>query len=37
MTITDAIKQLKTDKLTHAANLNEDEQVNDLIDWLLSL
>ncbi len=30
-------KQLKTGKLTHAANLNEDEQVNDLVDWLLSL
>lgn len=30
-------KQLKSGKLTHAANLNEDEQVNDLVDWLLSL
>lgn len=30
-------KQLKVGKLTHAANLNEDEQVNDLVDWLLSL
>ena len=30
-------KQLKAGKLTHAANLNEDEQVNDLVDWLLSL
>lgn len=30
-------KQLKVGKLTHAANLNQDEQVNDLVDWLLSL
>ncbi len=30
-------KQLKNGKLTHAANLNEDEQINDFIDWLLSL
>lgn len=30
-------KQLKSGKLTHAANLNEDEQVDDLVDWLLSL
>lgn len=30
-------KQLKIGKLTHAANLNEEEQVNDLVDWLLSL
>ena len=30
-------KQLKVGKLTHAANLNEEEQVNDLVDWLLSL
>ena len=30
-------KQLKSGKLTHAANLNEDEQINDLVDWLLSL
>lgn len=30
-------RQLKSKKLTHAANLNEDEQVNDLVDWLLSL
>lgn len=30
-------KQLKTGQLTHAANLNEEEQVNDLVDWLLSL
>jgi len=30
-------KQLKNEKLTHAANLNVDEQVDDLVDWLLSL
>jgi len=30
-------KQLKNNKLTYAANLNEDEQVDDLVDWLLSL
>lgn len=30
-------KQLKSGKLTHAANLNEDKQVNDLVNWLLSL
>ncbi len=30
-------KQLKTGKLSHAANLNEDAQVNDLVDWLLTL
>ena len=30
-------KQLKVGKLTHAANLNEEGQVNDLVDWLLSL
>jgi type II restriction enzyme len=30
-------KQLKTGKLAHAANLNEDEQLDDLVDWLLSL
>jgi len=30
-------KQLKSRKLTHAANLNEEDQVNDLVDWLLSL
>ncbi len=30
-------KQLKSGKLTHAANLNEDKQVEDLVDWLLSL
>lgn len=30
-------KQLKTGQLTYAANLNEEEQVNDLVDWLLSL
>ena len=30
-------KQLKSGKLSHAANLNEEEQVNDLVDWLLSL
>lgn len=30
-------KQLKSGKLTHAANLNDDEQVNDLVGWLLSL
>src|SRR3990172_3653561 len=30
-------KQLKVGKLTHAANLNEEDQVNDLVDWLLSL
>ncbi len=29
--------QLKSGELSHAANLNEEEQVNDLIDWLLSL
>lgn len=30
-------KQLQSSKLTHAANLNEEEQVYDLVDWLLSL
>lgn len=30
-------RQLKNGKLTHAANFNEDEQVDDLVDWLLSL
>lgn len=30
-------KQLKAGRLSHAANLNEEEQVNDLVDWLLSL
>lgn len=30
-------KQLENGKLTHAANLNENEQVDDLVDWLLSL
>jgi len=30
-------KQLKNGKLTYAANLNEDQQVNDLVNWLLSL
>lgn len=30
-------KQLKAGKLTHAANLNKEDQVNDLVDWLLSL
>lgn len=30
-------KQLKSGKLAHAANLNEGEQVDDLVDWLLSL
>ena len=30
-------KQLKSGELTHAANLNEENQVNDLVDWLLSL
>ncbi len=30
-------RQLKNGKLSHAANLNEEEQVNDLVDWLLSL
>lgn len=30
-------RQLKNNKLTYAANLNEDKQVNDLVDWLLSL
>ncbi len=30
-------RQLKNDKLTYAANLNEDKQVSDLVDWLLSL
>lgn len=30
-------KQLKTGKLTHAANLNVEEQVNDFVDWLISL
>lgn len=29
--------QLRSGKLTHAANLNEEEQANDLVDWLLSL
>jgi type II restriction enzyme len=29
--------QLSDGKLDHAANLNEDEQVNDLVDWLLTL
>lgn len=29
--------QLKSGDLSHAANLNEEEQVNDLVDWLLSL
>lgn len=29
--------QLSEGKLDHAANLNEDEQVNDLVDWLLTL
>lgn len=30
-------KQSKSGKLTHAANLNEDKQVDDLVGWLLSL
>lgn len=30
-------QQLKNGKLTHAANLNEVGQLNDLVDWLLSL
>lgn len=30
-------RQLKMGMLSHAANLNETEQVNDLVDWLLSL
>lgn len=30
-------KQLKTGKLSHAANLNEEDQLNDLVGWLLSL
>lgn len=30
-------EQLKSGELSHAANLNEDEQLNDLVDWLLSL
>lgn len=30
-------KQLKSGKLSYAANLNNKEQVNDLVDWLLSL
>jgi type II restriction enzyme len=30
-------KQLESGKLSHAANLNEENQVNDLVDWLLSL
>lgn len=30
-------RQLKTGKLSHVANLHEEEQVNDLVDWLLSL
>ncbi len=31
------LKQLKNGKLNHAANLNKEEQVIDLVDWLLSL
>jgi hypothetical protein len=30
-------KQLESGELSYAANLNEEEQVNDLVDWLLSL
>lgn len=30
-------QQLKDGKLTHAANLNEESQLNDLVDWLVSL
>lgn len=30
-------KQLKNSKLSYAANLNKEEQVNNLVDWLLSL
>lgn len=30
-------KQLRNGTLTYAANLNEDSQVDDLVDWLLSL
>jgi len=30
-------EQLTNGKLSHAANLNEGEQLNDLVDWLLSL
>jgi len=30
-------KQLRNGQLTHAANLNENEQINDLVDWLLLL
>ncbi len=30
-------RQLKSGKLSRAANLNEEDQVNDLVDWLLSL
>lgn len=30
-------EQLKSGKLTHAANLNEKEQVRDLVSWLSSL
>ncbi len=29
--------QLKSGKLTHAANLNDEVQLNDLVDWLLAL
>lgn len=29
--------QLRSGKLTHAANLNEEKQVDDLVGWLLSL
>lgn len=29
--------QLKNDKLSYAANLNDDNQVNDLVSWLLHL
>ena len=30
-------RQLENGKLSHAANLNDEDQVNDLVDWLLSL
>lgn len=30
-------KQLQIGKLAHAANLNEEDQVNDLVNWLLTL
>ncbi len=30
-------KQLQKGKLAHGANLNEEDQINDLVDWLLTL